>query len=116
MNNSQVAAVLAKIQLGDNREIDAQGIVLREWHESIGDLKFEDAIEAVRLHRRESTAYLTPNHIRVGAVRARDAREREERKRRPAIEASRITLDREKFEAETQAAIVVARAAKAANS
>ena len=115
MNNSQVAAVLAKIQLGDNREIDAQGIVLREWHESIGDLKFEDAIEAVRLHRRESTAYLTPNHIRVGAQRARDAREREERKRQPAIMAAAITLDREKFEAETQAAIVAARAAKAAN-
>ena len=116
MNAEQVALVLAKIQLGDNREIDSQGLVLREWHESIGDLKFEDAIEAVRLHRRESSVYLTANHIRVGAVRARDAREREERKRQPAIMAAPITLDRAKFEAETQAAIVAARAAKAANS
>ena len=114
MNNSQVAAVLAKIQLGDNREIDDKGIVLREWHESIGDLRFEDAIEAVRLHRRESSAYLTPNHVRVGAQRARDAREREERKRRPAIESKPITLDRVKFEAETQAAIEALRAQKAA--
>ena len=116
MNNSQVAAVLAKIQLGDNREVDSQGLLLREWHESIGDLKFEDAIEAVRLHRRESTAYLTPNHIRVGAVRARDAREREERKRQPAIESKPITLDRPKFEAETLAAIEAHRAAKAAKA
>jgi len=116
MNNSQVAAVLAKIQLGDNREIDAQGIVLREWHESIGDLNFEDAIEAVRLHRRESSVYLTANHVRVGAQRARDAREREERKRRPAIEASKITLDRAKFEAETLAAIEEHRAAQAVTS
>ena len=114
MNNSQVAAVLAKIQLGDNREVDSQGLLLREWHESIGDLRFEDAIEAVRLHRRESTAYLTANHIRVGAQRARDAREREERKLRPAIESKPITLDRAKFEAETQAAIEAHRAAKAA--
>jgi len=113
MNYEQTATVLAKIKVGDNREIDAQGIVLREWHESIGDLKFEDAIEAVRLHRRESSVYLTANHIRVGAVRARDAREREERKRQPAIEASKITLDRAKFEAETLAAIEAHRAAKA---
>ena len=116
MNNSQVALVLAKIQLGDNREIDSQGLVLREWHESIGDLKFEDAIEAVKLHRRESSAYLTPNHVRVGAQRARDAREREERKRQPAIEASKITLDRELFEAETLAAIEAHRASKAGQS
>jgi len=112
MNYQEVSAVLAKIKLGDNRQIDDKGLVLRDWFDSIGDLEYSDAIAAVVLHRRESTEYLMPAHIRVGAKRARDSREREERKRRPAIEHVPITLDRPKFEAETQAVIEAHRAAK----
>jgi len=112
MNYEEVSAVLVKIQLGDNRHVDKEGLVLRDWFDSIGDLNYSDAIAAVVLHRRESTEYLMPAHIRVGAKRARESREREERKRRPAIEHVPITLDRSKFEAETQAAIDAHRAAK----
>ena len=112
MNYEEVSAVLVKIQLGDNRHVDKEGLVLRDWFDSIGDLNFADAIAAVVLHRRESTEYLMPAHIRVGAKRARESREREARKRRPAIEHVPITLDRSKFEAETQAAIDAHRAAK----
>jgi hypothetical protein len=112
MRFDETAAVLAKIKLGDNRQVDNAGLVLNEWHDAIGDLNYSDAIAAVVLHRRESTEYLMPAHIRMGAKRARESREREERKRRPAIEHVPITLDRERFEAETQAAIDAHRAAK----
>ena len=112
MRFDETAAVLAKIKLGDNRQVDNAGLVLNEWHDAIGDLEYTDAIAAVVLHRRESTEYLMPAHIRMGARRARESREREERKRRPAIEHVPITLDRPTFEAETQAAIDAHRAAK----
>ena len=103
MTLDELKKVMAKIQIGDSRQVDRA--VLLEWNDSIGDLVFEDAIEAVRLHRRESDKYLMPSHIRAGAARARDAREREERKRRPAIAPQRITLDRAEFERMTQEAI-----------
>jgi hypothetical protein len=109
MNISETAAVLAKIKLGDNREVDNQGLVLREWHETIGDLDYQDCIAAVTMHRQESTDYLQASHIRVNARRVRDAREREARKALPAPAPQRITLDRAKFEAETEAAAAARR-------
>ena len=66
MNKQDCAKVLTKIQLGDNRQVTS--LVLEEWFDTIGNLAFEDAIEAVRLHRRESTDYLVPAHI-VAIVR-----------------------------------------------
>lgn len=65
MNIEQTAAVVAKVQLIDNREVNE--LVLAEWHDVIGHLDFDDAIEAVRVHRRTSTAYLVPAHIVAGA-------------------------------------------------
>jgi hypothetical protein len=72
MNAEDVAKVLAKIRLGDNRETSRE--VLLEWIDNIGDLDFHDCIEAVRLHRRESTEYLTPAHVRAGVKRIRGER------------------------------------------
>lgn len=77
MNAEQVATVLAKVQLGDNRDVDA--LVLEEWIDTIGDLHFDDAIAAVRMHRKESTEYLTVAHIRRNVRRVRDEQERAER-------------------------------------
>jgi hypothetical protein len=74
MNKTEVATVLAKIQLGDNRDIDAAGLVLAEWFDTIGFLNFEDAIQGVKLHRQESTDYLQPAHVIRLANRVRDAR------------------------------------------
>lgn len=70
MNAEEVAKVLAKIRLGDNRETSRE--TLLEWMDNIGDLDYQDAIEAVRMHRKESTAYLMPAHIRdnVKAIKA----------------------------------------------
>lgn len=108
MTITQVAAVLAKVQLGDNRDIDAKGLVLAEWEDAIGDLDFAEAIEAVRMHRKFSTDYLMPAHIvaNVKLIRRRQERaERIQRQSQRAIEPQRITLDREEFERLTQAAI-----------
>lgn len=72
MNNEQVAAVVAKIKLGDNREVTQ--LVLREWSDSIAFLDFDDAILAVTMHRRESTEYLQPAHIIANVKRIRQDR------------------------------------------
>ena len=113
MNATEAATVLAKIQLGDNRDIDAAGLVLAEWIDSIGDLDFADAVEAVRMHRKLSTAYLLPAHLRENVRLIRSRRERHLRASAPrSITANMITLDRAEFDRLTQVAIAAARAAK----
>ena len=62
MIRSEMARVLAFIQLGDNRHVD--GLVLDYWMEVVGDLPFEDAMQAVRRFRRERPGvYLEPGHL-----------------------------------------------------
>lgn len=75
MNRSECAKVLAKIQLGDNRQVDQ--LVLDEWFDTIGHLNFEDAIAGVRLHRQESTAYLIAAHVVQNAARVRASRNKQ---------------------------------------
>lgn len=100
MNIDETAKVLAKIQLGDNREVTR--LVLQEWHDTIGDLPYDDAVEAVRMHRRDSTTYLMPAHVRENVRIIVNRRERAERIARPALPRPEITLNREQHEAETQ--------------
>jgi hypothetical protein len=104
VNTEQVATVLGKIQLGDNRAADRT--TLLEWIDGIGDLDMSDAIAAVRMHRRESAAYLQVFHVRdnVRVLLARRARELRVNSPRE-IESNVITLDRAEFERLTQAAI-----------
>lgn len=77
-------AVLTKIQIVDNRNVDK--LVNAEWLHAIGHLDYRDAIESVALHRRSSTEYLTPAHVVAGVRTVRAARAAAERKQR-AIEA-----------------------------
>ncbi|AGW41724.1 coproporphyrinogen III oxidase [Leifsonia xyli subsp. cynodontis DSM 46306] len=100
MNIDETAKVLAKIQLGDNRQITS--LVIQEWHDTIGDLPYTDAVEAVRMHRRDTIAYLMPAHIRANARVLQHRRERAQRIARPGLPRPEITLDRETFEAETR--------------
>lgn len=72
MSPQEVAQVVTKIQVGDNRQVDR--LVLAEWVDAIGHLQYGDAIEAVRLHRKESTEYLQPAHVIAGAKRVRQSR------------------------------------------
>ena len=109
MNISDTASVLAKIKLGDNRNVDE--LVIREWHDGIGDLDWADCVEAVRMHRRSSADYLQVFHVRVNvrAIRARRARADRVLAARE-ITANVITLDRAEFERLTQVAIDAKRA------
>lgn len=72
MNIAETAKVLTLIQLVDRRHVDETTIAA--WHDLIGDLDFTDACEAVRAHRRASTDYLLPAHVRAGVRVIRGAR------------------------------------------
>lgn len=72
MTIDECKKVLAKIQLGDNRQVDE--LTLREWFDTIGNLEFEDTIAAVTMHRQESTEYLTGAHLIRNVRRIREDR------------------------------------------
>ena len=71
MNIQQTAELLAIIQVIDSRRVDEATVL--EWHALVGDLDLATAVEAVRLHRMESTAYLLPAHVRAGVERILNA-------------------------------------------
>lgn len=79
MNTSELRLLVAKIAIIDNRKVD--GLVLDEWFEDVGDLDFGLSIEAVKRHRRDSTEYLTPAHVRLGVEQI----QKENRPARPPI-------------------------------
>lgn len=112
MNTNELKQVLAKIHIGDKRDVDV--VILRYWDELIGDLDVRDALEGVTIHRKETAAYLMPAHVIANAKRAKLLRERDERINGVrAIEPRHITLDRDDFERLTLAAIEAHRAGKA---
>lgn len=84
MNIEQTAVVLAKVAALDNRT-DTDAAILA-WHEVIGDLDFQDALLAVAIHRRESSEYLMPVHVRQIAARLSKERGELEAKERRARE------------------------------
>jgi len=97
MTIDELKQVVAKIQLGDSRQVDR--LVLEYWWELIGNLHFGDSLQAVNFHRLEQPGvWLEPGHVKAGARRARDIREREERRALPAPPPNVITLDRAEFE------------------
>jgi hypothetical protein len=69
MNIEKTNDLLIHIQMIDNRQIGDSTVLA--WHELVEDLDFDAALEAVRLHFRESTEYLKPAHIRAGIERIR---------------------------------------------
>lgn len=77
MNKQECAKVMAKIQLVDNRQVDA--LTLEEWFSTIGDLRFTDAVAAVTMHRQESDEWIQPVHVIRNTKRVRSALEREVR-------------------------------------
>jgi hypothetical protein len=101
VNIQEVAGVLAKIKLGDNREVNK--LVIADWADVIGDLDFDDAIEAVVMHRRESGTYLQAAHIRENVRVLNARRERKERVDNPfQVEPwAEPPFDRAAHEAET---------------
>lgn len=72
MDLGQTGQLLALVQIGDNRRVDRA--VIAAWHDLVHDLPLDDALDAVRQHRRESTDYLLPAHVIAGVRRIRGAR------------------------------------------
>jgi len=67
MNREDTAKLIGIVALGDNRtESDEMTIY---WHDLLRDIRIEDALQAVTIHRRESTEWLQPAHI-IRIVRA----------------------------------------------
>jgi len=111
MNEREAFELLTLASARDGRKVS--GSVAKVWADDLARIDLNVAVKAVKLHFQESDAWLKPAHVIANAKRVREAVEREARKQRPAIASNQITLDRSKFEAETQAAIEAARAAKA---
>lgn len=70
MLKSEVAQLLAKAALIDNRKVDAATV--EAWHEVIGHVDYNVALLALTLHRRTSSEYLMPAHIISNLRKARD--------------------------------------------
>lgn len=71
MNREEAAKLLAVVAMGDNRQTSHE--IAAYWHGLLPDIRFEDAVQAVGVHRRESTEYLQPAHI-IRLVRAERSR------------------------------------------
>lgn len=67
MNIKETTDLLVRVQIIDNRRVEEATILA--WHELVEDLDYRMAVEAVRLHFRETTAYLVPAHVRAGVER-----------------------------------------------
>jgi hypothetical protein len=111
MNERETFGLLTIASARDGRKVSES--VAKVWAEDLADIPIGIAEAAVRLHFQESDVWLKPFHVIANAKRVREGLLREDRKREPVIERGPITLDRVKFEAETQAALLASRAAKA---
>jgi hypothetical protein len=76
MTPGEAARLLAACAMYDFRSVEKpDGLA---WHHVIGDLDFEDAMEAVRRHYADSTDRMMPAHVRAGVKAIRDERRRTE--------------------------------------
>jgi hypothetical protein len=80
MLKSEVAQLLAKAALIDNRKIDAATV--EAWHEVIGHVDYDVALLALTIHRRTSSEYLMPAHIIANLRKARDQQSVEANRKR----------------------------------
>ena len=94
MNKQEVGKVLAKIQIVDNRQVDA--LTISEWYDVLEPFKFDDAVKAVTMHRRRSADYMQPAHV-VEGIRRLHAAQREEQYRQLSVaERTRLAENAER--------------------
>jgi len=98
MNEPEAFQLLTLASARDGRKVSAA--VAKIWSEDLANIPIGVAEAAVRIHFRESDAWLKPSHVIANAKRVREAVEREEHKRQPAIEREPIVLDPVKHRAE----------------
>ena len=72
MNRAEVAKLLTFAAAMDNRKITQDTV--EAWFATIGDLPFDDALEAARIHYRDCDGYLDARAVMVGVKRIRRAR------------------------------------------
>jgi hypothetical protein len=72
----EVSRLLAACAMFDFRTVEEPDA--EAWHLVIGDLDYEEAMEAVRRHYADSTDRMMPAHIRQGVKALRQARRRQE--------------------------------------
>jgi hypothetical protein len=71
MNIQETTDLLTRIQVIDNRRVEEATVLA--WFELVGDLDHGVAVEATKLHFRESKEYLTPAHVRANVERMQAA-------------------------------------------
>ena len=74
MNIQETGLLLGKIALVENRE--ATNETIRAWQEILANVAFEDALEALTNHYRNSTEPVKPAHIIRGARDVKDERKK----------------------------------------
>lgn len=67
MNEVETGKLLTFISGLDNRKLSKETILA--WHQLLGDVHFEDALEAARQHYRDSRDWLMPADLVQGAKR-----------------------------------------------
>jgi len=71
MDVKEVTMLLARIQVLDNRQVDA--LTIEAWTPLMANIDYNDAVAAVNRHFAESTEYLKPAHIVSGVKSYRKA-------------------------------------------
>ena len=94
MNLPETARLLSKAALIDSRTFDQHTVAA--WQEVLADVDYRLALDALTLHRRESTEWVTPAHIIAGVRKVKAARSAQARRaaaiesaQRPALEGRR---------------------------
>lgn len=76
MTPGDTARLLAACAMYDFRSVEVSDTAA--WHHVIGDLDYDDAMEAVRRHYQASTDRMMPAHVRLGVKAIREERRRRE--------------------------------------
>jgi hypothetical protein len=74
MTPGDVARLLAACAMYDFRPVETADAAA--WFQVVGDLDYDDAMEAVRVHYGQSTERMMPAHVRAGVKLIRDERRR----------------------------------------
>lgn len=65
MRDADMARLLTIAAAVDHRDLSgvAGKAAVAAWMQAIGDLEYEECVEALGMHRRSSTEYLQPAHV-----------------------------------------------------
>jgi hypothetical protein len=67
MNTEELTILLTRIQVLDNRQVDA--LTIQAWTPLMANVSYADAVAAVNDHYSTTTDYLQPAHITQGVAR-----------------------------------------------